>query len=98
MLRALLALRYSLLAVVLLTLPIASPAQLVIGQYEDEAPLRTWNSFGLATAASIGRGETMLAAADDCSAALAQPALLDTLPRLTLSLNGSYSRSTLFRF
>jgi len=92
------AIQYSLFALVLLAVPIASPAQLVIGQYEDEAPLRTWNTFGLATAASIGRGETMLALADDCSAALSNPALLAGLPKFTLSLNGSYSRSTLFRY
>ena len=87
-----------LLLIILMALPVASPAQLVIGQYEDEAPLRTWNSFGLATASSIGRGETMLAQADDDSAALSNPALLADLPRLTLSLSGSYSLSTLFRY
>jgi long-subunit fatty acid transport protein len=87
-----------LLLTILIALPVSSSAQLVIGQYEDEAPLRTWNTFGLATAASIGRGETTLALADDCSAALSNPALLADLPRLTLSLNGSYSRSTLFRY
>jgi hypothetical protein len=83
---------------VLIILAVASPAQLVIGQYEDEAPLRTWNTFGLATAASTGRGETMLAQADDCSAALSNPALLAGLPRFTLSLNGSYSASRMFRY
>jgi long-subunit fatty acid transport protein len=82
----------------LMALPVASPAQLVIGQYEDEAPLRTWNSFGVATASSLGRGETMFALADDCSAALSNPALLAGLPKFTLSLNGSYSRHTLFRY
>src|SRR4030042_1490867 len=90
--------RWLLGPAILLAVPSASPAQLVIGQYEDEAPLRTWNTFGLATASSIGRGETMLALADDCSAALSNPALLAGLPKFTLSLNGSYSRSTLFRY
>jgi long-subunit fatty acid transport protein len=90
--------RCSLIVILLIVLPASSPAQLVIGQYEDEAPLRTWNSFGLATAASIGRGETALALADDCTAALSNPALLAGLPKFTLSLNGSYSRSTLFRY
>jgi len=90
--------RCSVVLIILIALPVASPAQLVIGQYEDEAPLRTWNSFGLATASSIGRGETMLILASDCSAALSNPALLADLPRLTLCFNGSYSRSTLFRY
>jgi hypothetical protein len=90
--------RCLLLIALLAVLPLLSPAQLVIGQYEDEAPLRSWNSFGLATASAIGRGETMLALADDCSAALSNPALLAGLPNLTLSLNGGYSRTTLFRY
>ena len=87
-----------LVLAILIALPVGSPAQLVIGQYEDEAPLRTWNTFGLASASSLGRGETMFALADDCSAAFSNPALLADLPRLTLSFNGSYSRSTLFRY
>src|SRR4030042_2849915 len=84
-----------LLLTILIALPVASPAQLVIGQYEDEAPLRTWNTFGLASASSLGRGETAFALADDCSASLSNPALLAGLPKFTLSLNGSYSRRTL---
>lgn len=98
MIKTLLASRCSLVIMLLIALPVASPAQLVIGQYEDEAPLRTWNSFGVATASSLGRGETMFALADDCSAALSNPALLAGLPKFTLSLNGSYSRHTLFRY
>ena len=98
MIRILSAPRCLLLILSLTALPVASPAQLVIGQYEDEAPLRTWNTFGLATASSIGRGETAFALADDCSASLSNPALLAGLPKFTLSLNGSYSRSTLSRY
>lgn len=90
--------RSSLTTLLLLTIPVRSPAQLVIGQYEDEAPLRTWNTFGLATAASTGRGGTMLAQADDCSAALSNPALLAGLPRFTFSLSGSYSATSMFRY
>jgi long-subunit fatty acid transport protein len=98
MIKTLPAIISSLFISFLLAFPVSSPAQLVIGQYEDEAPLRTWNTFGLATAASIGRGETMLALADDCSAALSNPALLAGLPKFTLSLNGSYSRTALYRY
>lgn len=88
-----------LLLAILAGLPIVSPAQLVLGQYEDEAPLRTWNSFGLATAASsLGRGETQLALAEDCSAALGNPALLPALPKFSVSLNSSYSYASLFRY
>ena len=90
--------RSLLLITVLLVLPVLSPAQLVIGQYEDEAPLRTWNTFGLATASAIGRGETILALADDGSAAFSNPALLAGLPKLTLSFNGGYAWTSLYRF
>ncbi|MBN2408699.1 MAG: hypothetical protein JXE07_03090 [Candidatus Aminicenantes bacterium] len=82
----------------LMAFPAASPAQLIIGQYEDEAPLRSWNTFGLATASSLGRGETQLAHADDCSAAIANPALLTSLPKFMVSLNGSYSYASLYRY
>ena len=83
---------------VLAAFPALSSAQLVMGQYEDEAPLRTWNTFGLATAASTGRGETNIIQTDDCSAALSNPALLAGLPGFSISLSGSYSRSSLFRY
>jgi hypothetical protein len=79
-------------------LPVRSSAQLVLGQYEDEAPLRSWNTFGLTAAPSLGRGETRLTIAEDCSAALGNPALLSSLAKLTVSFNGSYSFASLFRF
>ena len=92
------ALRYILAVMFLMALPVASPAQLVIGQYEDEAPLRSWNTFGMALAPSLGRGETRFAAADDCSAALVNPALLLSLPKFSVCLNGSYSYASLYRY
>lgn len=88
----------SLLLLALLAMPTRSPAQLVLGQYEDEAPLRSWNTFGLAAASSLGRGETQLALAEDCSAALGNPALLPSLPKFSVCLNGSYSYASLFRY
>ena len=94
----LLAFRLSLLILLLAALPAASSAQLVLGQYEDEAPLRSWNTFGLAAAPSLGRGETQLAFAADCSAAMVNPALLLSLPKFSACLNGSYSWSSLFRY
>ena len=72
--------------------------QLVMGQYEDEAPLRTWNTFAFSAGASLGRGETSFSLAADCSAALANPALLLTLPKVSVTLNGSYSRASLFKY
>lgn len=92
------ALRLWLLILLLTALPAPSSAQLVLGQYEDEAPLRSWNTFGLAAASSLGRGETQLAFAADCSAAMVNPALLLSLPKFSACLNASYSRSSLFRY
>jgi len=87
-----------MLLAILAGLAIPSPAQLVLGQYEDEAPLRSWNTFGLAVASSLGRGETRLALAEDCSAALGNPALLPSLPKFSVCLNGSYYYASLFRY
>jgi hypothetical protein len=70
----------------------------VIGQYEDEAPVRTWNVFGFQTAASVGRGGTALAYGEDPSAGTSNPALLLDLPRLAATLNGTASSASLFRY
>jgi hypothetical protein len=85
-------------AAAIILLPALARAQLVLGQYEDEAPLRTWNLFGFQTASAIGRGDTSLALASDCSVALTNPALLLDLPGLTATLNGSHSSTSLFHF
>ena len=88
------------LALVLLMFssPRISTAQMILGQYEDEAPLGTWNHYGLANGASIGQGGVLYAIAGDCSSSLSNPALLTHLPRFTLTLNSSYSSASLFRY
>lgn len=73
-------------------------AQLVLGQYEDEAPLGTWNVFGAPSAQAVGMGGAQFARASDAAASLANPALLLTLPRLSVSVSGSYAIASLFRF
>ncbi len=47
-----------LFILILLILFPAAPAhaQLVLGQYQDEAPLRTWNIFGPLTASQTAMG------------------------------------------
>lgn len=85
-------------ALALAVLPLSVPAQLVQGQYETEAPVGSWNTFPFLTAPSLGRGETSYAFASDSSCALANPALAARLPKLTLGLNGSLRRATIFRF
>ena len=83
-----------------LVLSAAGPlaAQLVLGQYENEAPFRTWNSYPFAGASALGRGETALTLAADASAGLSNPALLVRLPRLTVTVNGFFQYATAFRY
>jgi hypothetical protein len=78
--------------------PAAASAQLVLGQYEDEAPLGTWNVLGAPSARSIGMGGAQCALAGDGSASLVNPALLLKLRRLSASVSFSYAAASLFRF
>jgi len=80
----------------LLSLP--ASAQLVIGQYEDEAPLRTWNVFGIPTGPSLALGGTQYARPADVSGSLANPALLLTMPRFSATAACSYSSASLFKY
>jgi opacity protein-like surface antigen len=73
-------------------------AQLLLGQYEDEAPLGSWNVFGAAAGPAAGLGGAQLARAWDASVSLANPALLTSLPRLSASLSASYGAASLFRY
>jgi hypothetical protein len=82
----------------ILLLPHLSRAQMNLGQYEDEAPLTTWNYYGLANGTSLGMGGTLYAFSRHCSSSLANPALLSHLPRFTLTLNSYYSSSSLFKY
>jgi hypothetical protein len=76
----------------------AASAQLVLGQYEDEAPLGTWNVFGSPPAPSVGLGGAQFARPWDASSSLANPALLASLPRLSAFLSGSYAAASLFKY
>lgn len=88
---------YVIFSLVLAFLPKVSFSQ-IIGQYEDEAPLRTWNSFGLQTAPSLAMGETQFTASTDSAASLSNPALLTALPRITFTLNSSINSASLFKY
>ncbi len=79
-------------------IPRNSWPQLTLGQYEDEAPFRTWNTFGLSTASSLAQGEIQFTLAADSSAALSNPALLSELPNFTLTLNSSVSSASFFKY
>jgi len=86
-------------AVAAACLAIAGPvsAQLVLGQYEDEAPLGTWNIFGAPSAPSVGLGVSFVRATDP-SISLTNPALLAGLPRFSIALSGSYAAATLYKY
>ncbi len=83
---------------ILALLPIVSLSQMNVGQYEDEAPLRTWNSFGLQTAPSLAMGETQYTASTDSAVSLSNPALLTALPGITFTLNSSVNSASLFKY
>ncbi|HEX2695945.1 MAG TPA: hypothetical protein VHP61_09335, partial [Acidobacteriota bacterium] len=72
--------------------------QLVMGQYEDEAPLASWNTLGIALAPSLACGGTGIAAAWDASAVLVNPALACALPRFTATVSASYLSASLMRY
>ncbi len=73
-------------------------SQLVLGQYEDEAPLQTWNIFGITTAASLSRGGTSFTLSESSAVSLSNPALLVKLPKFTLSFSGSYRTTMLNKY
>jgi len=72
--------------------------QLVLGQYEDEAPLQTWNTFGISTAAALSRGGTSFTLSDGSAVSFSNPALLVKLPKFTLSFSGSYRTTALNKY
>ncbi len=73
-------------------------SQLVLGQYEDEAPLQTWNTFGITTAASLGRGGTSFTLSESSAVSFSNPALLVKLPKFILSFSGSYRTTLLNKY
>lgn len=73
-------------------------AQMVIGQYEDEAPTQTWNIFGLPGAIEVGLAGTQFTLASDATALFANPALMTRLPRLSLAVSGYYSSTDFYRY
>lgn len=72
--------------------------QLILGQYEDEAPVGTWNILGVTNATSIGLGDTRFAFATDCSASLSNPALIPNLEKPTFSLHSSFHSTSFFKY
>lgn len=73
-------------------------SQLILGQYTDEAPFRTWNILGIATASALAMGNTHFASSADCSASLINPALLSKLPKFSFILSSSSNTASFFRY
>lgn len=88
----------AIVALAAVLFPVSSWAQLTLGQYEDEAPFRTWNTFGIPTSPSLGMGEARFALAHDASAALSNPALLASVSATSITINGSYSRASFNKY
>jgi hypothetical protein len=84
--------------ILILLSPQAGRSQLVLGQYEDEAPLQTWNTLGITTAASLGRGGTSFTLEKNAAASLVNPALLIKLPTFSLAVSGSYKTTALSKY
>ncbi len=78
--------------------PKISWPQLVLGQYEDEAPFRTWNTFGITTARSLAMGETQFTLGSDCAVSLTNPSLLTELPKTTFTVNSSFNTASFYRY
>ena len=89
---------YLILFLIVISFPGTAFSQLVLGQYEDEAPVRTWNKLGISTASSLSMGNTLFTLASDCSVALTNPALLTRLSRFTFTISSSYSTASLFKY
>lgn len=79
-------------------LPRTSWPQMVLGQYEDEAPFRTWNTFGITTARSLAMGETQFTLGSDCAVSLTNPALLTRLPKIIFTVNSSFNIAQFYRY
>jgi hypothetical protein len=86
--------------VLILCLAAALPAsaQLVLGQYEDEAPLASWNVFGAVSAPALGLGGIRIGRAFDSSVSTTNPALLLSLPRSSAGLTATYTAASVFRY
>ena len=73
-------------------------AQLVLGQYEDEAPFGSWNIYGVPTAAGMALGNSFYTYAHDASSGLKNPALLCQLPSYIFTLNYSLNSASFYKF
>jgi hypothetical protein len=78
--------------------PKTSWPQMVLGQYEDEAPFRTWNTFGITTAASLAMGETQFTSGYDCAVSLTNPSLLTRLPEVNFTVNSSFNTASFYSY
>ena len=71
--------------------------QLTIGQYEDEAPFRTWNIYGMSSALSFGMGNARYAVPAKGSWT-ANPALLTRGSEFSISLTGATTEASIQKY
>lgn len=82
----------------LLTFVTENFAQLSPGQYLEEAPLGSWNNFGVDSAISVGAGARQVVLLGSNSSVLSNPALLTGLTGATLDLNFKFQHSQVYKF
>ena len=86
-------------ALLLITLSAASTyGQTNLGQYEDEAPLGSWNLWGPYSSRSLGMGQVILALPYDSSAGLHNPAALPFVQDSHIVLNAVRNSASLYKY
>ena len=82
-----------------ITLSAASiSGQTNIGQYEDEAPLGSWNLWGPYSSRSLGMGQVIFALPYDSSAGLHNPAALPFVHNSHIALNLFRNSASLYKY
>lgn len=87
-----------LVIISLFLLFLLSFGQLAPGQYLEEAPLGTWNIYGLESAAALGAGFSQVVLTRSNTIVLTNPALLSSLPTTNLTLNLSFNQTQMFKY
>jgi len=87
-----------LILLLVISFSLKSEAQLSPGQYLEEAPLGTWNIFGIESGSALGCGFCQLTAAYSGTVGLTNPALLSYLPKANLTFNLGFSQTQLFKY
>jgi hypothetical protein len=89
---------FTFLLILFIALPSPVWSQLILGQYEDEAPFRTWNTVGILNGTSLALGGAHFSVQSDCSVSFTNPALLSELPGFSFAINTSLDSASFFKY